>query len=70
MPFELDETMWSSVLNSCRIHKNEELAKKAAQQLFNMAKLRDGASYITMSKYTCSVRPLGKYWESTEGHEG
>ena len=49
MPFEPDEIMWSSVLNSCRIHKNHELAKKAADQLFNMEELRDAAPYINMS---------------------
>lgn len=49
MPFEPDEIMWSSVLNSCRIHKNHELAKKAADQLFNMEELRDAGPYINMS---------------------
>lgn len=49
MPFEPDEIMWSSVLNSCRIHKNQELAKKAAEQLFNMKALRDAAPYVSMS---------------------
>ncbi|KAK7395995.1 hypothetical protein VNO78_16660 [Psophocarpus tetragonolobus] len=49
MPFEPDEIMWSSILNSCRIHKNQELAKKAADQLFNMKALRDAAPYVSMS---------------------
>ncbi|KAJ7969427.1 Pentatricopeptide repeat-containing protein [Quillaja saponaria] len=49
MPFEPDEIMWSSILNSCRIHKNQELAKKAAAQLFNMKVLRDAAPYISIS---------------------
>ncbi|KAJ4729548.1 Pentatricopeptide repeat-containing protein [Melia azedarach] len=49
MPFEPDEIMWSSVINSCRIHKNLELAKKAADQLFKMEKLRDAAPYVAMS---------------------
>ncbi|KAM6549327.1 hypothetical protein CsatB_021003 [Cannabis sativa] len=49
MPFELDEIIWSSILNACRIHKNQELATKAANQLFNMAELRDAAPYVTMS---------------------
>ncbi|CAL0332952.1 unnamed protein product [Lupinus luteus] len=49
MPFEPDEIMWSSILNSCRIHKNQELAKKAAEQLFNMKVLRDAAPYVSMS---------------------
>ncbi|GAV59513.1 PPR domain-containing protein/PPR_2 domain-containing protein/DYW_deaminase domain-containing protein [Cephalotus follicularis] len=49
MPFEPDEVVWSSVLNSCRIHKNHELAKKAAEQLFNMEDLRDASPYVSMS---------------------
>ncbi|KAL5058840.1 hypothetical protein RYX36_030444 [Vicia faba] len=49
MPFEPDEIIWSSILNSCRIHKNQELAKNAAEQLFNMKVLRDAAPYVSMS---------------------
>ncbi|KAK1368817.1 putative pentatricopeptide repeat-containing protein [Heracleum sosnowskyi] len=49
MPFEPDEIIWSSVLNSCRIHKNQDLAKKAADKLFNMDVLRDAAAYVNMS---------------------
>ncbi|KAG8489689.1 hypothetical protein CXB51_017711 [Gossypium anomalum] len=49
MPFDPDEIMWSSVLNSCRIHKNQELARKAADQLFRMEVLRDAAAYVSMS---------------------
>lgn len=49
MPFEPDEIMWSSVLNSCRIHKNQELAKIAADKLFKMEELRDAAPYVSMS---------------------
>ncbi|KAM7250505.1 hypothetical protein ACFE04_022388 [Oxalis oulophora] len=49
MPFKPDEIMWVSVLNSCRIHKNHEMAKKAADHLFNMDELRDAGSYVNMS---------------------
>ncbi|WCJ40231.1 Pentatricopeptide repeat (PPR) superfamily protein [Euphorbia peplus] len=49
MPFEPDEIIWSSVLNSCRIHKNHDLAKKAANEFFKIEKLRDASSYVTMS---------------------
>ncbi|KAJ8554095.1 hypothetical protein K7X08_024775 [Anisodus acutangulus] len=31
------------------IHKNQDLAKKAADQLFQMDALRDGAAYVNMS---------------------
>ncbi|GFQ03331.1 putative pentatricopeptide repeat-containing protein at2g01510 [Phtheirospermum japonicum] len=49
MPVEPDEIMWSSILNSCRIHKNREFAKKAAHELFSIGSLRDAAAYVTMS---------------------
>ncbi|KAL7148382.1 hypothetical protein ABFS83_06G174600 [Erythranthe nasuta] len=49
MPVKPDEIMWSSILNSCRIHKNQEFAKKAADELFSLDVLRDAAAYVTMS---------------------
>ncbi|KAF5790868.1 putative tetratricopeptide-like helical domain superfamily, DYW domain-containing protein [Helianthus annuus] len=49
MPFEPDEIMLSSVLRSCRVHKNQDLAKRAADALFNMEVLRDAAPYVNMS---------------------
>ncbi|GMN57407.1 hypothetical protein TIFTF001_026515 [Ficus carica] len=60
MPFEPDEIIWSSVLNACRIHKNQELATKAARQLFNMAELRDAAPYVNMS----NIYAAAGEWES------
>lgn len=60
MPFEADEIMWSSVLNACRIHKNQSLAERAAEQLFSMEKLRDAAAYVSMSNIYAAA---GK-WES------
>ncbi|PON47490.1 DYW domain containing protein [Trema orientale] len=60
MPFEPDEIIWSSILNACRIHKNQELATKAANQLFNMVELRDAAPYVSMSNIYAAA---GK-WDS------
>lgn len=63
MPFDPDEIMWSSVLNSCRIHKNPELARKAADQLFRMEELRDAAAYVSMSNIyaaACQWDNVGK----------
>lgn len=60
MPFNPDEIMWSSVLNSCRIHKNKQLAEKAAEQLFNMTKLRDAAAYVGLS----NIYAASGQWES------
>eukprot|EP00268_Persea_americana_P061842 TRINITY_DN7867_c0_g1_i1.p1 TRINITY_DN7867_c0_g1~~TRINITY_DN7867_c0_g1_i1.p1 ORF type:complete len:819 (+),score=111.99 TRINITY_DN7867_c0_g1_i1:258-2714(+) len=48
MPFEPDCIMWSSILNSCRIHGNQELGQRAADQLFKM-ELKDAAPYVIMS---------------------
>ncbi|PKU60927.1 putative pentatricopeptide repeat-containing protein At2g01510 [Dendrobium catenatum] len=48
MPFDADEIIWNSVLNSCRKHRNEKLAAKAAEKLFAM-ELGDAAPYIIMS---------------------
>ncbi|VVB09289.1 unnamed protein product [Arabis nemorensis] len=60
MPFEPDEIMWSSVLNACRIHKNQGLAERAADQLFGMEKLRDAAAYKSMS----NIYAAAGEWES------
>ncbi|XAR52058.1 hypothetical protein NMG60_11006908 [Bertholletia excelsa] len=60
MPVEPDEIIWSSILNSCRIHKNLGLAKRAADQLFKMEKLRDAAAYVTMSNIYANAGD----WES------
>ncbi|KAH9627167.1 hypothetical protein KSS87_018407 [Heliosperma pusillum] len=48
MPCVPDEIMLSSILNSCRIHKNVELAKEVSEKLFNM-EIRDAAPYVNMS---------------------
>ncbi|XP_074275163.1 putative pentatricopeptide repeat-containing protein At2g01510 [Silene latifolia] len=48
MPCVPDEIMLSSILNSCRIHKNLELAKEVSEKLFNM-EIRDAAPYVNMS---------------------
>ncbi|KAL5716719.1 hypothetical protein ACHQM5_009847 [Ranunculus cassubicifolius] len=48
MPFEHDEVIFSSVLNSCKIHGKKELGRKVADQLFNMD-LRDAGPYVIMS---------------------
>ncbi|XP_068335343.1 putative pentatricopeptide repeat-containing protein At2g01510 [Pyrus communis] len=60
MPFEPDEIMWSSVLNSCKIHKNQELAERAADRLFKMEKLRDAGAYVSMS----NIYAATGQWES------
>ncbi|XP_031489781.1 putative pentatricopeptide repeat-containing protein At2g01510 [Nymphaea colorata] len=48
MPFEPDEIMLSSILNSCKIHSNPQLAQRTADQLFHIGP-RDASPYIAMS---------------------
>ncbi|KAJ4831995.1 hypothetical protein Tsubulata_017912 [Turnera subulata] len=59
MPFQPDEVIWSSVLNSCRIHKHHHLASKAAKELFNMEVLRNAAPYVAMS----NILAVAGEWE-------
>ncbi|CAL4977210.1 unnamed protein product [Urochloa decumbens] len=48
MPFEDDPIIWSSILHSCRIHGNQDLATVAAEKLFNMAPT-DATPYVILS---------------------
>ncbi|CAL9086348.1 unnamed protein product [Musa acuminata var. zebrina] len=48
MPFEADQIIWNSILNSCRIHGNQELARRAADKLFCM-ELKDASPFVIMS---------------------
>ncbi|KAL8251388.1 hypothetical protein R6Q59_035081 [Mikania micrantha] len=59
MPFEPDEIMLSSVLRSCRVHKNQDFAKRVADTLFNMEVLRDAAPYINI----CNMYAEAGQWE-------
>ncbi|KAD6118762.1 hypothetical protein R6Q59_024945 [Mikania micrantha] len=59
MPFEPDEIMLSSVLRSCRVHKNQDFAKRVADALFNMEVLRDAAPYINI----CNMYAEAGQWE-------
>ncbi|GJX02381.1 putative pentatricopeptide repeat-containing protein [Tanacetum coccineum] len=49
MPFAPDEIMLSSIMRSCRVYKNQDFAKRAADAVFNMEVLRDAAPYVNMS---------------------
>ncbi|KAL6626542.1 hypothetical protein ACP70R_030268 [Stipagrostis hirtigluma subsp. patula] len=48
MPFEADSIIWSSILHSCRIHGNNDLATVAADKLFIMAPT-DATPYVILS---------------------
>ena len=47
-PFPPDPVIWSSLLHSCRIHKDQTLARRAATWLFTMAP-PDAAPFVIMS---------------------
>ncbi|KAI3849934.1 hypothetical protein MKW98_026848 [Papaver atlanticum] len=48
MPYQPDEIMLTSILSSCKVHKNKELGIKIANQLFKMD-LTDGGAYVILS---------------------
>ncbi|KAJ4748766.1 Pentatricopeptide repeat (PPR) superfamily protein [Rhynchospora pubera] len=48
IPFEPDSIIWSSILNSCKIHGNYELGKLAADKLFSL-ETKDAGHFMIMS---------------------
>ncbi|KAJ3683263.1 hypothetical protein LUZ60_013490 [Juncus effusus] len=48
IPFEPDPIIWSSILNSCKIHGNYKLGKLACDKLFQMES-KDAGHYMIMS---------------------
>lgn len=48
MPFKADPIIWTSILHSCRIHGNQELARVAADKLFGMEPT-DATPYVILS---------------------
>ncbi|CAI0553837.1 unnamed protein product [Linum tenue] len=48
MPIKPDKFLWASLLGGCRIHKNVELAEKAAEALFEIEP-ENPATYVTMA---------------------
>ncbi|XP_078427880.1 putative pentatricopeptide repeat-containing protein At2g01510 [Wolffia australiana] len=47
-PFEPDPVVWSALLHACRIHRDEGLARRAAERLFAMEP-REAAPFVIMS---------------------
>ncbi|CAN6321987.1 unnamed protein product [Urochloa humidicola] len=48
MPFEPDLLIWKTLLASCKLHRNLDMGKLAADKLMELSE-RDSASYVLMS---------------------
>ncbi|CAN6446200.1 unnamed protein product [Victoria cruziana] len=48
MPFQPEANAWAALLNACSIHGNEEIAERAAMQLWELEK-ENSAGYILLS---------------------
>ncbi|KAF0912488.1 hypothetical protein E2562_014083 [Oryza meyeriana var. granulata] len=58
MPFEPDALIWKTVLASCKLHRNLDIGKLAAERLMELSD-RDSASYVLMS----SIYAMHGEWE-------
>ena len=62
MPFPAGPTIWRTLLGACRVHKNVELGKLAAEKLLSLEPL-DSATYILLSNIYSAA---GKWKEKDE----
>uniref|UniRef100_A0A0D9V6J0 DYW domain-containing protein n=1 Tax=Leersia perrieri TaxID=77586 RepID=A0A0D9V6J0_9ORYZ len=58
MPFKADPIIWTSILHSCRIHGNQDLARVAADKLFSMEPT-DATAYVILS----NIYAKAGHWE-------
>ncbi|XP_016436361.2 pentatricopeptide repeat-containing protein At4g37170-like [Nicotiana tabacum] len=59
MPMKPDKFLWASLLGGCRVHGNVELAKKAAEALFEIEP-ENAATYVTIANIYATA---GKWTE-------
>lgn len=62
MPFPAGPTIWRALLGACRVHKNVELGKLAAEKLLSLEPL-DSATYVLLSNIYSAA---GKWKEKDE----
>ncbi|XP_010912119.1 putative pentatricopeptide repeat-containing protein At3g01580 [Elaeis guineensis] len=65
MPFEVDVLVWKTLLASCKLHKNLELGRFAAEKIMELSP-KDSASYVLLS----NLHALHGEWEDAERVRG
>lgn len=60
MPFEPNAYIWSAILNSCRMHKDTDLAEETASQIFNLNSEITGSHMLLSNIFAASCR-----WEDS-----
>lgn len=61
MPFEPDVLIWKTLLASCKLHRNLDIGKLAADKLMELSE-RDSASYVLMS----NLYAMHEEWRDAE----
>ncbi|XP_072965120.1 pentatricopeptide repeat-containing protein At2g27610-like [Typha angustifolia] len=61
MPFEPDILIWKTLLGSCRLYRNVEIGKLAAEKVMQLS-TQDSASYVLMS----NLHAMHEEWEDAE----
>ncbi|XP_059635103.1 pentatricopeptide repeat-containing protein At4g37170 [Cornus florida] len=59
MPMKPDKVLWASLLSGCRIHGNLELAKRAAEALFEIEP-ENPATYVTLANIYATAGMWGE----------
>ncbi|KAL9684499.1 hypothetical protein QQ045_021939 [Rhodiola kirilowii] len=54
MPVKADTVIWKTLLSACKMHKNEEIAKRAAEEIIDLDP-NDAVSYVTLSNIHASA---------------
>ncbi|KAJ7950357.1 Pentatricopeptide repeat-containing protein family [Quillaja saponaria] len=54
MPIKSDDVIWKALLGACKIHKNIEIGRRAAEVLMDLAP-NDSGSYVALSNMYASV---------------
>ena len=69
MPMKPDKFLWASLLGGCRIHGNLELAKRAAEALFEIEP-ENPATYTTLGNIYATANLWGEVAEVRKAMEG